>query len=427
MIRNGVGSGRRPGGIAVPALIAFPVVLMALVVAIVGRQFQDIRVRMQNENDASALAGADVLVSDDFLRGNRLAGSNPAVLAAMYARLQASHAEILNYAFLNKVYSGYAVPTWDPTDPAAGDVRYGVYDRLNDPPFEHRQILNGSNPLTNLHEINSVYVFLRRGTATNNAITIPKMPIVGTGYMDIVTKSAVLLDSDIVGFRPLFDSQVIPLAPIALEASNWETQYTAMPFVDSKSFDPNAGTFSNAADLLPEITITLTVPDPDPAAVPTGAFITIGTAGFSELLVQIANGVLKTQLSAPLFDGSFKLSEDTMFPGTLRLPVPGSQNFDEMNGDDLETSLLALKNAVPNTPRIWPIYSSIAGSNVVVSRFVAARVTDVQRMPMSGDIQSIQFTLQPTMMSVPSALTDRASRGLVGVPNPFIVKARLVP
>src|SRR5580704_1847381 len=66
----------RPGGIALPALIALPVVLLALVVGLSSCQFVDINVSMQNEADASALAGVDALTGDALLRARYHPGVN---------------------------------------------------------------------------------------------------------------------------------------------------------------------------------------------------------------------------------------------------------------------------------------------------------------------------------------------------------------
>ncbi len=68
-------SEQRRGGLALPALIALPVVLLAFVLGLSARQFSDIHTRMQNEADAGTLAGADALMGDSLLRGRYEGGA----------------------------------------------------------------------------------------------------------------------------------------------------------------------------------------------------------------------------------------------------------------------------------------------------------------------------------------------------------------
>ena len=57
-------TGARQGGISLPALIALPIVLMALVTALSSCQFVEINSELQTEGDASALAGIQILAGD---------------------------------------------------------------------------------------------------------------------------------------------------------------------------------------------------------------------------------------------------------------------------------------------------------------------------------------------------------------------------
>ena len=75
-------------------------------------------------------------------------------------------------------------------------------------------------------------------------------------------------------------------------------------------------------------------------------------------------------------------------------------------------------------PRIWPLVSSIDSNGMAhVTAFVAARIVDIQT-PSGGPIQ---VRLQPTMFSVPLALTDaRRATSAYLVPNPYLARVRLV-
>jgi hypothetical protein len=76
-------------------------------------------------------------------------------------------------------------------------------------------------------------------------------------------------------------------------------------------------------------------------------------------------------------------------------------------------------------PRIWPLYCGLDGSGQpVVCGFVAARVVTVSAP--AGD--TFTFSLQPTMISTATAVTDASRRGIGGIAivNPYICKVRLV-
>jgi len=415
----------RRAGIAIPALVVLPFVLMALLVAIAGRQFHDIHIRLHNESDAAALAGADVLAHDDFLRGYIQSGANASQL---FDRLELSRLAVRNFAMINPVYGGFSVPEWNTVDPPAGDILYGLYDRDATVPFTAYPLEDSSSMAeTNLHEINSLRVYIRRNRAANNAISIPHMPLAGNGKVDATVRSTVLLDNDIIGFRPLFATRPLPLSPIALEAANWNLMFNTSP--DVKSFNATTGQFDDIPDQLPEITVTLTIPMPSLSLTPTGALLDIGLTSFNDFLAQITNGVYASQLAAAPFGGSFTLQPDTStMPGTMKLAVPGEPTFTPANGPDLATTL-GLLAQTPSQPRIYPLYTAFdSNGDAIITRFVAARLVAAKPLTnLADEIEGIQLTLQPTRMSVPSATTNRLYRNYVGVSNPFILKVRLVP
>jgi hypothetical protein len=76
-------------------------------------------------------------------------------------------------------------------------------------------------------------------------------------------------------------------------------------------------------------------------------------------------------------------------------------------------------------PRIWPLYCGLNGSGQpVLCGFVAARVVTVSGA--AGG--TFTFSLQPTMISTATAVTDASRRGVGGIAvvNPYICKVRLV-
>ena len=426
MIRPSSISECRRGGIALAALIALPVALLAFIAGLWSCQFTDIRAQMQKEADAAALAGADALLGDALLRGRLESGTNSTEL---YALLQNSRLVIQSYAQLNPVYGGYSVPDWDLANPTQGDIIFGAYDRTQSTPFTPILLVDSmNNPTTDLELINSVQVFMRRTQATGNPIPLPHMPLIGTGQVDFVTVSTAMLDGDLQGFRPLFADRPIPLVPCALDYATVTTQ-TTTSFTDKLAFDPTTQAFVASQDQLPEITVNLTTATPPANVVATAFELNIGFTNASDVAGQIAGGVQPAQLTGQPFNGAFLLTPDASMPSFLTLTVPGQQYFASTDGNTLVNSGFSLIAQTPFTALLWPISNGFdVNGNPIVVGFIAARLASVQTTSDgNGNVQAITLTLQPSLVSAPSAVTNSAYRGYVGVPNQTIAKLRLVP
>lgn len=424
MLRSSHLLNTRRGGLALPALIALPIILLALVSALSGRLYLDIKVRMQAENDAASLAGGGTLASDAMLRGRLTSGANSAEL---FALLQSSRQAIRDYAQFNPVYGDFSKPEWDLTTPANGEIIFGKYDRTLASPFTPVPLVDSmNNPANNLQTINSVRVFLKRTNAGGNAVPIPRMPIIGKGKVDAFTVATALLDNDVIGFRPLFTDRPVPLVPIALDLATVNAAL-AVPFTDGSSYNPATGTFIVGGDGLPEISVDLTTPTPPMGVTPTAATLNIGQMNLADFLNQITGGVNPPQLAGAPFNGAFILQPDNMTM-TMRLAVPGSQTFSSTDGSSIDAALDTVA-ATPSIPRVWPIYngSDMSGQPIVVG-FIAARlISSATTSDIMGNVQAINLKLQPTMMVVSSAVTNPAFRGYAGVPSLTVAKLRLVP
>ncbi len=410
---------RRRGGIGLAALIALPVVLLAFVVGLSSRQYRDIHTRMQAEADASALAGVHILAGDELLRGRLQSGMNN---YALYTLLQSGRLEVLKYAEQNPVFLNFSVPEWNTTTPTSGDIQYGSYDRTLATPFSPVPILDGMGvPSTNLHTINALKVYMRRSHDLNNAVPIPRMPIVGKGTVDASTVATAMLDGDLQGFRPLFADRPMRLVPVALDYAT-----VAAATADDYAFNGNTNTFSMGGDNLPEIEVNLTTAT---MVVPTTAVsLNVGYTTAPNIAQQIVNGTYAAQLTGAPFNGAFILQDAGGLPAKLKMAVPGQEFFSVGDGGTLEAALGTLAMS-PYTPRIFPLYEGVDGmGQPIIISFIAARVIAVATTTDGmGDIDSIKLTLQPTLVSDPNAVTNTAFRGHVGVPNLTIAKLRLVP
>ncbi len=275
---------------------------------------------------------------------------------------------------------------------------------------------------------------MRRSNAAGNAVPIPRMPLVGKGKVDAVAFATALLDGDIYGFQPLFPNQPLRLVPIALDQTTIQTQ-TATP-IDDLRYNPGTGAFSNGSDGLPEISVTLTTNPPPSGATATAATLNIGITNQTDFLNQISIGVYPAQLARAPFNGAFLLQPDTVTSNQLKLAVPGSSSFASGDGSAIATQLGMLAQA-PYSARIWPIFSGYDGTGQpIITGFIAARLVSVNSTTQAIDdgmggtttTMKLTLTLQPTLISEPSAATNTAYHtGYLNVPNQTIAKIRLVP
>jgi len=215
-----------------------------------------------------------------------------------------------------------------------------------------------------------------------------------------------------------------PLAPLALQADDtgtnplsWQVQVELQQGADAFQFDLNANSFLNNPDLIHEFAASYAT---QPAQVP-GANIVVLHLGFTDLnqiAGQLEFGITADHLSS--------------FGGQLVLPVGSGINIPAQqvgpNGDQPEIQELArVLNVLQQTGavRVWPLFSTFAGAEAIVTGFVAARVVNVT--PPQAD-QPLTFTLQATMMSRPDAITDTDLRGKDATMNGnrYITKIRRV-
>jgi hypothetical protein len=244
----------------------------------------------------------------------------------------------------------------------------------------------------------------------------------GQSYADVQAISAVTLDRGIRGFRPLYGA--MPLAPLALQADDtgtnplsWQVQVEMQQGVDAYQFDPVSNTFMPNPDLIHEFAASYAT-TPLQIAASNIVVLQLGFADLFQIAGQLEFGVTADHLAN--------------YGGQLVLPVGAGVNIPAQqvgpNGDQPEIQELArVLNVLQQTGavRVWPLYSTFAGSEAYVTGFVAARVVNV--LPPMAD-QPLTFTLQATMINRPDAITDTDLRGKNATMNGnrYIAKIRRV-
>jgi len=409
---------RRPGAVVVWLPFALLALLLAFALAVNFTGLWTIRAEMQAAADAAALAGADALVGDDLLRGDA---------SAMPGLLQASSAEAIRYAANNLVQGQSFVLLPNPSHVPDGDVVFGTRHRPRGSPVV--VATNVQDPTnTALASVNAVQVNAWLTRARGNAPGLVFGGLAGLGSVDVHAAAAAMLDRDVIGFRPL-GQQPLKLAPLALfsdpsgaDTRSWQYQIEEGNAPDSYRYDPVQHTFvlDSAGDGLHELQAVLAL-DPSQASTANVSVLYLGFSDASGAGQQLCTGVTVDQLQG--FGGQLVLEASDN-----RLAVPGSDVGPAAGNADLSALQQGLQQLQQSAePRVWPLYCGLNGTGQpVLCGFVAARVITVTGAASGQPI--FTFTLQPTMISTATAVTDATRRGVGGIAivNPYICKVRLV-
>jgi hypothetical protein len=420
--------------VSVYLLIALPVLLLAVGVAIYSAQLVDARTRLQNAADAAALAAVQVLVDDDLLTGN------PAVILALLDRAQL---EAQEYARSNPDARQPLDLLLNRDNDPNGDIVFGSLDEPRSGNFVVANLGESRGEFLSL--VNAVRVTARRTRDRGNALRLNDGPLLSRTPNEFILSATATLDRDVIGFRPVLNKP-LPLAPLALLSDvsgaakeSWEHQVERRGGGDEWRFDRvrKAAVADERGDGLFEMQVRLAeggaggpgsaepgaeaaAGGPAEAARPNACLLELGVDGFRGLAQQLLLGVSREQLQK--FGGEFVLGKDNS------LVVPGSPRGPSSAGSEfalLRRSLEQVRQL--GEPRVWPLFSRFDDDTdlPVVTGFVAARVVFVSD---PGEGQGLNFVLQPCMISSVTAVTDAAQRGVGGVPlvNPYICRVRLV-
>lgn len=422
---------KRAGAIALWVILALPVLGCFIGVALLAAAGNAIGFQATHTTDASALAAARTLVSDELLRGriyNNIAGINDPPTPTLLTRATDNAIRFGEYNYVNKQKITFVA---NPTNAASGDIVFGFIDH-----FAYQaavipaDLTPGPTYVDNVKGINAVQVVMRKVNA--DGITI-----FGPLKINLVQGATAILDGDVVGFRPLFDTQFLPIIPFGITSTAWTGPIgTGTP--DNFTYDTTTNTFVAGPDGLPEITVRI-VADPSPSVIIIGDAdtfpLTIGTVSAAGITNQVTAGVSKTEYDN--FVTGYGLFELTGGPSAT-LSIPATKYYDNAEHANL---LAAFQGLVPNgttslgLPRVWPLVTgapSGAPTMATATNFVAARVVSANAgMATASDgmnstsVNAIDIVLQPTMLESPTTVTDFARRSNVSGPNPYIAKVRL--
>lgn len=417
---------RRRGGISIYALVVFPVLLLAAMLALNAAWIVEAKTTLRGSTEAAGLATAGALADDDYLRGD-----------------DDSIRRLLDRASKVGIHFANRNPTLgDPlrlqpnaeNDPD-GDIVFGFWQGgqgFRHAPWQDGKCQDGKH-------IDAVRICGRRLKKRGNPIRLLGGLASPMCLHDAEACTIVHLDGRILGFRQCFDDP-IPLCPIAIRSGmgesdpdTWEYSCQQKRGRDEWSHSSQNRKFEQDRDGITEMRGRFShekVTGNRNAAEPPGngnkdsrggnlCLLQLGADSAESFRRQVAEGLNSDDLRE--HGGELRLRSDRT------LPVSGRWWKPEANSELLAALIGGLEELRRSAaPRIWPLYVRTDGvANVTLSGFVAARVVHVDLNDATGDLQII---LQPARMVTKTAITpvSHTEGSAQDEVNPYIVKLRLV-
>lgn len=393
---------RRDGSVSVTLLVAMPMLLLLVALAVYAAELARVNRAIQANADAAALAGATALVDDARLLDNLAVWPILLDRARTAAQLAADNNPLGHQGIELRV------PTED--DPlGVGDIEFG--HKLGPAlPFQAIRVSSGPE---GLNTINAVQVRARRTVQHGDPIYLLRGPFLSRIPTDAQARALAIIEQDIIGVRPT-PGVAIPLAPIALlsdpKAENeksWEFHTVLKNGLDEWSLDRTGprpvATTEGDGDGLHEMPVVLSEENAN------AIVLALTAAGPERTAQQTLDGVSAADLVT--LGKEIVLDENGQRPVPI-IPltqVPGA----------LAEALAQLQQR--GEPRIFPLYrQQDTNGQAIITGFVVARVLAVQHQ--DGELR---FIVQPAMRSTPTAVTG-SSRGRTAATNPYLARVRLV-
>jgi hypothetical protein len=398
---------RRPGSVSLAVLVALPVLLLLIALAVYAAELREARTYLENNANADALAAVEVL-ADDFLLLGEYAPAD------LFAR---SRQEAQLYAKANLVCGKPVELEKNDNNDPHGDIVFGRVEKPLAPHFvpAKRQESHGISPSL----VNAVRITARRTCERGNPLYLLRGPFLHRIPTNATFSSTAMLDREVIGFRPIH-SRPVPLVPLALRSDpsgthkdSWE--HHCREGDDHWSFDRSSKPFRRveAPDGLREFSGRIGNKEA------TVCLLQIGSSDTMELAEQIERGILPAEFEG--LGGELVLDKEgrRIVPGTLIGPTAGTSAFEA-----LAASLRSLRDR--GEAYAWPLFREVdeKTQRPILTGFIAARVVDVQ-VDKEG---MLRFTLQQAVLCAASAVTvsSRPKDAPAVSANPYLCKVRLV-
>lgn len=311
------GNQRRQGWLA-PIVALMLVVVMGAVALVLDRLWLDMATtEAQAISEASALAAARQLASDDDLRSPE---------PTPEARIAAATVAAQNVAALNHIAGQpYAL------DPSAGELTFGVNVAVED--------TGDIKFIETIHQPRVARATVQRTRDKGNPVALFLRGLTRVPNGEVHAQAEATIDDHIVGFQSVGGSHV-PMLPLAIlqtdptgkRQDTWQVQIEQRRGKDAYRLDPSTGEVHPGSDGIPEITLTPSSAS-DPARQTNMSFFDVhGQAGHFPLAEQIRLGWSASDLERR--DGRFTLtSGPEMFPSRPSISKTSAQAAKEIIGE----------------------------------------------------------------------------------------------
>ena len=332
---------------------------------------------LQGAVDASALAAANGLVSDDLLRpkakvANRLEAARMSAVGVATKNLVAGQPLVLN-------------TTLD------GDLRFGriVADRSGKCVF-----------LSTSTAPQAVSVKGHRTQDRSNPLGLLLAETSGRQAVDLTAQAEASVENGVIGIRPseTFNAPALPMAILQSDATGretitWQTQIVERLGRDDYGFDESKNTVVKKPDGIPEIEL--------------------GGENLNACLIEVGAKLNTKDFVRQIQHG---WSPADLAKGELSCPsvLKPSTNFSR--------SICEALREMRGQPRIVVLYVAIENSpDVQCAGFAAGRVMEVVTKPNAAP----HLVFQPAVLTTRAVVLDTERPGTTATPNPYLYKVRL--
>jgi hypothetical protein len=364
---------RRRGFLTPAIMVALFVAMIGVAVALDQLWLENAEVELNTAVEASALAAARQLATDDLLRSNSRSNQ----------RIKRARQQAIQVASRNHV-AGTDVEI---DGKGRGSIQFGR--RIFDPQTNRSQFVESkSNPT-------SVIVTAERSRRQGNPIALWFRQLTHQPAGDVASRAQATLDNRIIGFRPL-EEVPVPALPFAIleddpkgkRTDTWNAMIEQRQGEDNYSYNAKTGRVKNGPDGIPEIVLR---------TLPLNGTDEESNLQLIDIQTDFQPKKLRRQIKRGWTRNDLKNSQDE-----IQLSRNGTQF----------TSLAYLTDGHPRVLRgligqcrICMLYRNHAINDagfgtVDCRRFVAGRIMSVRRLP--DDACEIVF--QPGVMTTPTAL-----------------------
>ncbi len=368
-----VSRARRRRGSALPLVaVCMPVVIGFAALAVDVGYLYDARAQLQRTADATALAGASVLVDEGRLKGG--SGQVDSDLA---------RERVTTFAALNPVLGSSP-------SVASGDITIG---RLNNPSNLNEEI--NTDPSA---AYNTISVTIRRDATVNGPVNLFFARIFGRNTANLSATAAATYEDNVIGFAAPASGDNVMLLPIAVDVNTWQAFVDGtLKYGDGYTYNPDPGTVVAGADDIPELNIYPGGGGNQGGAGNGGGSIKLTPGNWGTVNIGVTNNSTAT-LGAQIRYG-ITPEQMAMYPDS-ELKLDSSGELELGGNPGISAGIKDDLDAIIGQTRTIPLYSAVSGNgNNAVYTVVGFAGVRIMAVKLTGSVSS-KYVLAQSAIAV---------------------------